>query len=176
VALKDSLAVQSIEEKLRCGFWKRNVGADEMEWSLGLFRLFGRDPEREKATYTLLRQSQHPEDRLTFDKIDGNVRAGTLFDRKYRVVWPDGTIRNLEHRGEVIFDRMGEPLLDVAIVWDVDDRGHELDEVLAEERRIRVILEALDLFIKMLRTGGLDTHPAMFDADMNAFTNRIGAV
>ncbi len=156
MGIRNSLAVQSIEEKLGCGFWKRDVGADEMEWSLGLFRLLGRDPEIEKATYTLLRQSQHPEDRLTFEKIDDNVRAGTLFAREYRVVWPDGTIRKLAHRGDVIFDHKGEPAFDVAIVWDVEDRERELDEVLADERRIRVILEALDLFIKILRTEGFD--------------------
>ncbi len=156
MTLKDSLAVRSIEEKLGCGFWKRNVGADEMEWSLGLFKLLGRDPEGEKASYALLQQSQHPEDRLTFDKIDRNVRAGTLFDRKYRVVLPDGTIRKLEHRGEVIFDRKGDAALDVAIVWNVEDRKQQLDEVLSDERRIRVILEALDLFIKILRAEGFD--------------------
>ncbi len=47
---KDSIAIQLIEDKLGCGFWKRNVGADEMQWSRGLFRLYGRDPERDRAT------------------------------------------------------------------------------------------------------------------------------
>lgn len=153
---RDSTPVRLIEDKLGCGFWRRDVGADEMEWSHGLYRLLGRDPERDRASYTLLRNSQHPEDRLTFDKIDGNVRAGTLFDREYRVVLPCGGTRRLAHRGEVICDRKGDPAYDVAVVWNVADRDQLLDEVLADERRVKVILEALELFMRYLRTGGLE--------------------
>ncbi len=168
---KDSVAIQLIEDKLGCGFWKRKVGADEMQWSRGLFRLYGRDPERERASYTLMRQTQHPEDRLTFDKIDGNVRAGTLFDREYRVVLRDGTTRRLAHRGQVIFNSKGQPDFDVAVVWDVADRKPLLEEVLAEERRVKLILEALDLFIRVLQTGGLDVDPVVAEARLLASLN-----
>lgn len=165
---KNSMAVQLIEDKLGCGFWKRKVGADEMAWSRGLFRLYGLDPETDKPSYTLMRLTQHPEDRLTFDQIDKNVRAGTLFDREYRVVLRDGTTRRLAHRGEVIFNAKGEPDFDVAAVWNVSDRQQMLDEVLADERRIKAILEALDLFIRFLRTDGFDTSP-----DRSAFEQII---
>jgi PAS domain-containing protein len=104
-----------------------------------------------------MRQTQHPQDRLTFSTIDGNVRAGTLFDREYRVVLRDGGIRRLAHRGEVICDFRGDPAFDVAVVWNVADRKPLLDEVLTDERRIKVILEALDYFIGLIRTD--DTGP-----------------
>jgi PAS domain-containing protein len=169
---KDSIAIQLIEDKLGCGFWKRNVGADEMQWSRGLFRLYGRDPERDRASYTLMRQTQHPEDRLTFDKIDGNVRAGTVFDREYRVVLRDGNTRRLAHRGRVIFNSKGEPAFDVAVVWNVADRKQLLEEVLAEERRVRVILEALDLFIRLLQTGGFDVDPVVAQSAFFASLNQ----
>jgi PAS domain-containing protein len=152
MSIKDSLAVRSLEDRLGCGFWRRNVGADEMDWSRGLFRLYGLDPDFDRPSYSLMRQTQHPEDRLTFDKIDGNVRSGTLFDREYRVVLREGGTRRLAHRGEVIFDATGQPSFDVACVWNVEDRNQLLDEVLDDERRVRVILEALDLFIRLLRT------------------------
>lgn len=171
---KDSFAVRLIEEKLGCGFWKRSVGADEMEWSRGLFELYGLDPDRDRPTYSLMRQTQHPEDRLTFDVIDGNVRAGTLFDREYRVVLRDGGTRRLAHRGEVIFDLHGEPAYDVACVWNVADRQNLLDEVLADKRRIKVILEALDLFKRYLRTGGLDLDPPAVERELAAIKNRVG--
>lgn len=157
---RDSLAIKLIENRLGCGFWRRDVGADQMEWSRGLFKLYGLDPEKDHASYTLMRQTQHPEDRLTFEKIDGNVRAGTLFDRQYRVVLPCGGTRKLAHRGEVIFDQKGRPAFDVAVVWNVEDRQQLLDEVLTDERRVKVILEALDYFIGFLRTDGLRVAPA----------------
>lgn len=130
-----------------------------MEWSKGLFRLYDRNPDAERASYTLMRETQHPEDRLTFKKIDGNVRAGTLFDREYRVVLRNGSTRKLAHHGEVIFDLKGNPSFDVAVVWNVDDRQQLLDEVLSEERRVKVILEALDYFIAFLRTDGFGAVP-----------------
>jgi PAS domain-containing protein len=156
---RDSLAIQLIEDRLGCGFWRRDVGADEMEWSRGLFELYGRDPANDHASYTLMRATQHPEDRLNFATIDGNVRAGTLFDREYRVVLSDGGTRRLAHRGEVIFDRNGEPSFDVAVVWNVADRQQLLDEVLTDQRRVKVVLEALDYFIAFLRTDGLHAVP-----------------
>lgn len=159
---QDSLAIQSIEDKLRCGFWKRGVGADQMEWSRGLFRLYGINPDKEQASYTLMRETQHPEDRLTFQKIDGNVRAGTLFDREYRVVLQDGGTRRLAHRGKVVFDAKAEPLFDVALVWDVNDRNQLLDEVLSDERRVQVILDALDYFFSFQAEAGV--HPSVIGA------------
>jgi PAS domain-containing protein len=162
MGFRDSLAIQSIEDKLGCGFWKRNVGADEMDWSRGLFRLYGRNQEKEQASYTLMRESQHPEDRLTFQKIDGNVRAGTLFDREYRVVLPDGGTRRLAHRGQVVFNTKDEPAFDVALVWDVSERNQLLDEVLSDEKRIRVILDALDYFFSFPAADA--AHPALIDA------------
>lgn len=156
---RDSFAIQLIEDRLGCGFWRRDVGADEMQWSRGLFRLYGLDPDRDRASYSLMRRSQHPEDRLTFEKIDGNVRAGMLFDREYRVVLSCGGTRRLAHRGEVIFDLKGNPSFDVAVVWDVNDRRQLLNEVLADERRTRTILEALDYFLAFMRSGGLQEPP-----------------
>ncbi len=146
MAFKDSLAIQSIEDKLGCGFWKRDVGADEMEWSLGLFRLYGVNPDKQRGSYSLMRETQHPEDRLNFKTIDGNVRAGTLFDREYRVVLSGGGTRRLARRGQVVFNANDEPSFDVALVWNVNDRNQLLNEVLADERKVRVILDALDYF------------------------------
>jgi PAS domain-containing protein len=156
---KDSVAIRLIEDKLGCGFWRRDVGSDEMEWSRGLFKLYGLDPDKDRPSYTLMRETQHPEDRLTFEKIDGNVRAGTLFDREYRVTLRDGGTRRLAHRGEVIFDHKGAPTFDVAVVWNVADRPQLLDEVLSDERRLKIILEALDYFISFLRSDGLGMVP-----------------
>jgi PAS domain-containing protein len=172
MSFRDSLAIQSIEHKLGCGFWKRNVGDDEMEWSLGLFRLYGRDPSKERGSYTLMRQTQHPEDRLTFDKIDGNVRAGTLFDREYRVVLPCGGTRRLAHRGEVVFDAKGEPSFDVALVWDVNDRNQLLDEVLSDTQKLNVILESLDYFFSFPAADV--AHPSLIGAIASAAAARGG--
>lgn len=162
MAFKDSLAIQSLEDKLGCGFWKRDVGADEMEWSLGLFRLYGVDPDKQRGSYSLMRETQHPEDRLNFQTIDGNVRAGTLFDREYRVVLPCGGTRRLAHRGQVVFNANDEPAFDIALVWNVNDRNQLLDEVLADERRIRVVLDALDYFFSFPSDGG--RYPGLLDA------------
>lgn len=156
---RDSFVIQLIEQKLGCGFWRRDVGADEMQWSRGLFRLYGLDADRDRASYSLMRQTQHPEDRLTFEKIDGNVRAGTLFDREYRVVLRGGGTRRLAHHGEVIFDLKGNPAFDVAVVWDVADRLQLLNEVLADRRRIKLILEALDYFVALLRMDAIGEAP-----------------
>lgn len=155
---QNSLPIRLIEEKLGCGFWRRDVGADEMQWSKGLFRLYDRDPEKDKASYSLMREGQHPEDRLTFATIDGNVRAGTLFDREYRVVLRDGSIRRLAHHGEVIFDRRARPSFDVAVVWDIGDRKPLLDEVLQDNGRVKAVLDALDYFIGMLQADGFDAN------------------
>jgi hypothetical protein len=159
---RDSLAIQSIENKLGCGFWKRNVGDDKMEWSPGLFRLYGRNPEKEQASYSLMRETQHPEDRLTFQKIDGNVRAGTLFDREYRVVLSCGGTRRLAHRGQVVFDANDEPDFDVALVWDVNDRNQLLNDVLSDEKKVRAILDALDYFFSFPAIG--EMHPSAIQA------------
>jgi hypothetical protein len=170
---RDSLAIQSIEEKLGCGFWKRNVGADKMEWSLGLFRLYGRNPEKEQASYTLMRETQHPEDRLTFAKIDGNVRAGTLFDREYRVVLPCGGTRRLAHRGQVVFSAKDEPLFDVALVWNVNARNPLLDEILSDPRQTRVVLDSLDYFFSF--PAGDSQHPGLIESLSKLSAQRAGS-
>ena len=86
----------------------------------------------------------HPEDRHRFlnamqDAIDGN----SLYDTEFRILWPDGSIRNLRAAGQVTRDAEGKPLRMIGCHWDVTEARHLTAELAQQNELLRVTLRSI---------------------------------
>lgn len=143
-----------IESKLHCGVWTRKIGADEMQWSRGLFELLDLDPEKDKPSFSLMRSMQHPDDRLTFAEANANLETGRPFERKYRVIRRSGVQRTLLHRGEVIVDASGRPDHAIAVVSDVSEQQDTWNQMVLQEKRISSVVKATGMIINIVNPDG----------------------
>jgi len=95
------------------------------------------------------RQRVHPDDLAGVIRTIQEARANrTGFQATYRVVWPDGTVRWLDSRGQFYYDETGAPVRMLGIATDVTER-RQLAETLEESRTLlsEVIASATDAIL-----------------------------
>ena len=117
----------------RLGTWEWDVGADTVECSAELYRLFGLEPSGLEPTLDGFLAAVHPDDRAEVDRV---VRSALATRRAYvvehRVSLPDGEVRWVHGRGHVEESPDGAPLRMFGTVQDVTDR-HLAQEGLEEQ-------------------------------------------
>lgn len=77
------------------------------------------------------------------------VEQGTEYDIEHRVVWPDGTIRWVQERGDVTRDHDGNPIRMLGVIIDVHDRkmAEEARRESEEKYRLQFELSADPMWI-----------------------------
>ncbi|MEW6348494.1 MAG: PAS domain S-box protein [Thermodesulfobacteriota bacterium] len=133
-ALRESAARQAKGEELaHIGSWEWNVETGSIVWSRGSFRAFGYDPPdtdrlRADAGSTELPldffvNALHPDDRERVRLAAAEALAGGQpYDIEFRIVRPDGEIRVLHSKADVLRNDTGRPLKMIGMAVDVTER------------------------------------------------------
>lgn len=105
------------------GSWEWDIRADRVTWSDELYRIYGLRPGEFAATYEAFLERIHPEDR---ELVDRTVQEAYATRRAYafdhRLVRPDGSVRWLHGRGNVVVDEHGEPVRLYGVAIDITER------------------------------------------------------
>ena len=124
------------------GTWTSEVGTDAIRWSEEAYRIFGVPPETCLVTPASFLAFVHPEDRSSMQEW---VRAGwsglNPVERDFRIVRPDGNVRVVQGRGELIRRPDGTPLKLNGTVQDVTELRRAADALRDSERRLRFAME-----------------------------------
>lgn len=133
------------------GTWDWNIRTGDLYWSERIPHLFGHPRGDLETTYENFLNAVHPDDRQKLkDAVAGCVDHGRIYDIEHRVVWPDGTVRWLHERGDVIRDAEGAPVRMLGVVRDIS-RTKAVEQALVEsQRRMRVAIDNIsDGFLLM---------------------------
>jgi len=142
-------ALAASEERLRralrhanLGMWDWDLASDEMLQSERMPALLGWPAEPPGVTRARFLARIHPEDRARVEEATrACLHEGAEYAVEYRVVRPDGTLRWLDDRGDVIRGVDGVPQRMFGILQDVTQRRLAEDEVRASESHFRTIFE-----------------------------------
>ncbi len=119
----DERYLQEAQRLGHMGSWARNVSSGTFFASPELLRIFGRDPDEEKPTWEMLRESIHPEDRaLVEEVVKKTMSEKSDFESNYRIVLPDGSIKHVHSGGRPVVDDSGDLLEYIGTVMDVTER------------------------------------------------------
>ena len=129
-------------EASRIGTWNWDVQANTLVWDDRSCQIFGRAPD-EVLTYETFSACLHPDD---VDRVNQAVEAtlaGTAdYDIDYRVVWKDGTVRNVIAQGAVLRDAAGTPVRMNGAVLDVTEQKQTAKALQENEERLSQAQEA----------------------------------
>jgi PAS domain S-box-containing protein len=148
------------EERLRfaldaaaMGTWDWDLSAQTVQWSDNLERLHGLPSGTFDGTFASYEREIHPDDRArVFASIQRALTEGIPHDAEYRMVAPDGSIRWIESKGRVEYER-GKPVRMTGVCMIVTRRKEaELARLAVAEETSRLKDEFLATLSHELRT------------------------
>ncbi|MBK7860642.1 MAG: PAS domain-containing protein [Archangiaceae bacterium] len=129
-----------VERIAHVGSWEWSVETDEVWWSDELYRIYGVPPGAVRLTFDAVLARVHPDDRgRVRQAVQYATERDVAFGYAERIVRPDGTVRELETRGEVRRAPDGRPLTLVGVCHDVTER----QRAYRLERSGALVLEAV---------------------------------
>jgi PAS domain S-box-containing protein len=154
------------------GSFTWDMVTDELAWSDEMYRLLGFEPDLKEASFEKLLERMHPDDREGFtDRCRTSVETGDPFEMETRYILPDGSLRWVFGRGEVVTED-GRAVRLVGMSHDVtaqriaeDERISLMDHQKALTEQLRMLLDSTGEGIYGLDAAGLCT-----------FMNKAGSV
>ncbi|MBF0171340.1 MAG: PAS domain S-box protein, partial [Nitrospinae bacterium] len=110
---------------------------DTVVFSDELFRIFGHEPWAFVPTPETFYKGIHPDDvtALMRMRADDIAHRRRFAHRDYRVVWPDGAVRNIMSSAEYTYDERGNPLRLVGTIHDITD-AQQIQEALRRAQKL----------------------------------------
>jgi len=123
------LATQSAQ----IGIWDWDVVADTLVWDAQMLRLYGLEHGNFEAGYDAWTQCLHPDDRARIEsEISDAVDGIREYHSRFRIIRPDGQLRDIESNGLVQRAADGTALRMIGANRDITDQ-------MQAERRIRYL-------------------------------------
>jgi PAS domain S-box-containing protein len=105
------------------GNWEWNIVTGELHWSDEIYRIFGLGPREFGATYEAFLEAVHPDDRtLVTTAVNQAIASHEPYSIEHRLLRPDGVVRFVHERGEVIYDDDDQPLRMSGTIQDITER------------------------------------------------------
>jgi len=139
--------------------WARDAATGKMTASPEVRRIFGASPEEDVSTIEFILSRIHPEDRAGAEREFAEAgNAKSTYESDYRIILPDGSIKNIHTIGHPVLNESGEIVEFVGTAMDV-----------TEQRRARAELETAFEEIKKLKDQLHDENVALREQIDQAF-------
>jgi PAS domain S-box-containing protein len=121
--------------------WSPHTGENRY-WSDECFRLLGFDPADGMPPMETFVQRIHPDDRPIFaEKLETAVRERGEYEVDYRIIHPNGEVRDIHVVGHPVLDPSGDLVEIVGTGIDVTERKQAEDNIRQSEIELRHILD-----------------------------------
>ena len=125
------------------GSWSWNVRTGDVFWSRETYRILGLDPDQTKPTREVFFQMLHPEDLESFLATEKALSEQYSFERDYRIVRPDGSIRHIHGIRRNIRNEEGEIVELVGTMMDVTEQNLARNELQRAFEEIKALKDQL---------------------------------
>jgi two-component system cell cycle sensor histidine kinase/response regulator CckA len=120
------------------GSWEHDLAHDLLEWDDETLRIFGITRQTFGGNAAAFFALVHPEDREALKAMQVKARPSHgITEMEYRIVRPDGAVRNIHDRGQVTRYEAGKPVQSTGMVMDVTEQRYA-------EESLRVQAHILD--------------------------------
>lgn len=126
------------------GIWDWDPVHDVLTWDSVMYQLYGVQPERFSGAVEAWAQTVHPDDRPFAEReLQAAVRGEREYAIRFRVVWPDGSVRHLQAASRRFFDGEGRVVRILGVNYDVTELVQTQERLQTEQHRLSTILDSL---------------------------------
>lgn len=115
------------------GTWRWDLASGRTEWDERIQQLYGLHPGNRSGTLESWYSSLHRDDRArVVAALEHAVETKGSYQVEHRVVWPDGTVRWIHGKGQMILDDSGAVAGAIGCSYDVTEQAelaHERERV-----------------------------------------------
>ena len=142
-ALRSSEAYLAEAQRLsQTGSWAWSPDQDIRYWSEECYRVLSFDPQDGLPRFEEFFQRIHPDDQPGFrELIQTAIREKAEWEADYRIVHPDGAIRDIHVVGHPVLSTSGHLVEFVGTVIDVTERKRAEEELRRSEMELRQMLD-----------------------------------
>ena len=138
---RSELRLAEAQRLAHLGSWEWDMTQPAVGWSDELYRIFGLRPQQFEGTFEAFLEFVHADDRAALLRDRAHFFAEhTPLMREYRIVRPDGSIRHVQSRTEVVVDDLGGHQLMLGAIQDITERKEAEDLIGREVARTEVLL------------------------------------
>ena len=155
--------LDEVETLARLGTWEWSLDTDVIRWSPEQLRIHGMSTDAGTQSFAEFLARVHPDDRARVrEECDRLIATGEAFSFPYRVVRPDGTLREMHAMGKLLPDATGRQVRMVGTAQDVTERNRADRALRASEARFRDLFEQFPHSVQILSPEGdtLQVNPA----------------
>ena len=135
------------QEIANLGHWEWNVATNKVSWSDELFRVYGLPVSGEGLSYEKFLEYVHPDDRGNVDTLIQQAFVEKIFsDYYHRIITPDGHVKTLHSRGEVVTNKNGEIIKMMGTGQDVTEQKKTEKELILKSSELELKNEELEKF------------------------------
>ena len=136
--------VRHIEQDGLFGTWEWDFASGAVSWSEGCFRLLGLEPGSVVPSYERFLDCMHPEDRFGYELTGYDaVLEGRTIESEFRIIQPNGAVRWLANRGEVVRNKQGQPCRAAGALIDITEQREAQLALQCSEERYRALVKAM---------------------------------
>jgi PAS domain S-box-containing protein len=116
------------------GNWSWDITEDVVVWSDEMYRIYGLEPQSEAITLNRFLSFLHPDDKeQRLCDIRQSLKTGKANDYVIRIVLPDGTLKYLRGKGEVLLDASNKPIKLIGSCQDITIEQNLINEIKEKE-------------------------------------------
>jgi len=144
-ALKTSSERLELSQRFaNIGNWDWDLKTDKVIWSEQAVKLFGYSDSAESFNFESFEKVIPPEDMpMISTAIDDCMRLDKEYDIEHRVLWPDGSIRWVHEKGNVIRNSQNEAVRMLGVVRDITLQKTWQRKLADSEKRMRAQLDSM---------------------------------
>ncbi|MDY0019315.1 MAG: PAS domain S-box protein [Anaerolineae bacterium] len=141
---KSEARLNKSQEIAHLGLWELELATNRLTWSDEVYRIFGFQPQEFAATYEVLLEIIHPEDRAAVDAAyRSTLQKGTDgYEIEHRIIHKaTGEMRYVHEKCEHIKDASGKIIRSLGMVQDITERKQAEKRLQESEAEYRLVFE-----------------------------------